>query len=196
MQLENPIDIYGFLRNGHAKSSLDPSISGFLLRKLKSLDYTPAPSDHCDAGPRECGVLDGTAARVMLDQLWGRIVNEDLAPLAGLYRTGADPHVTTVLRLGSGYSLDWHNHLGAGCAASLLIYLFDGEDGGEGGDLVLGEVGEDLKTPQETARYKIGSGDAILIGDASHPLMVHKAEEWRGQGHRYLVSFAFNAVDW
>jgi hypothetical protein len=196
MQLTQPINVHEFLKTGHAKSALDQRMSQFLLKRVQCLDYEPAPSDHCDAGPRECAVLEGSASRVVLDQLWGKIVTEDLAPLAELYRTGADPHVTTVLRLGSGYSLDWHNHLGAGCAASLLIYLFDGENDGEGGDLVLGEVGEDLKTPTETARYEIKSGDAILIGDASHPLMMHKAEKWTGSGSRYLVSFAFNAIDW
>jgi hypothetical protein len=196
MQMIDQIDIHRFLKQGHAKSRLDPMMAKFLLKRVQALDYAPAPSDHCDAGPRECAVLKGTPTLVALDQLWGKIVAEDLGGLAELYRTGADPHVTTVLRLGSGYSLDWHNHLGAGCAASLLIYLFDGEDDGKGGNLVLGEVGEDLKTPRETARYDIKSGDAILIGDASHPLMMHKAEKWTGSGSRYLVSFAFNAIDW
>jgi hypothetical protein len=62
--------------------------------------------------------------------------------------------------------------------------------------LVLGELGRDLSTVSETVRFSLSHGDAILIGDASHPLLMHKAERWEGSGNRYLVSYAFNAEDW
>jgi hypothetical protein len=193
------IDTYDFLRDGWVKTSIGKPLADFLTRKVGAASFIDLPSDHCDAGPRQrADFIEGDALSVILRNLWRSIIKDDLSSLAAHYRTGAEPSVITALRLGTGYSLDWHNHLYSKCTATLLIYLFEGDDAGEGGDLVLGELGRDMKNIHETKRFSIKHGDAILIGDASHPLLMHKADRWesRGAGSRILLSFAFNADDW
>lgn len=198
MQFQSSIDVYQFLKMGSYHTAISNAQADFLLRRVQGLIYRDLPSDHCDAGPRF--VADRSSENehgyALLDRLWSQIIETDLEGLARHYRSGADPHVTTVLKLGSGYALDWHNHLAAGCTATVLIYLFDDGDVGTGGDLVLGHLGADLRTPAETARFKIAHGDVVLIGDASHPLLMHKADRWEGSGSRYIISYAFNAKDW
>lgn len=197
MQLINPIDTHAFLRSGAARSRLPEQVASMLTRALDRLDYAEMPSDHCDAGPRFRGKIeDNKAVGAMLGRLWERIAREDLGGLSDFFHADPEEHVTTVIRLGDGYHLDWHNHLAAAPTATLLIYLFSGEGAGQGGDLVLGELGQDLKSVRETERFRISHGDAILIGDMTHPLLQHKAEKWHGDGWRYIVSFAFNARDW
>lgn len=190
-------DAYDFLKTGHFRSKISETNAGFLLRLIKRFDYLDMPSDHCDAGPRmRADLASCPAATRALNQLCDTVLREDLSSLGEHYRASLQDRVITPLRLGPGYSLDWHNHLGAKCTATALIYLFDEADPGEGGDLVLGEVERDMETVRETDRFKIAHGYAIVIGDASHPLMMHKAEPWTGRGHRYLISLAFNANDW
>jgi len=197
MLFEDRFDAYHFLKNGHFRSRLNTARADFLLRILRRFDYVDMPSDHCDAGPRQRALLETcSGAATALERIGAKVLGQDLKDLGDHYCSPPDRKVLTALRLGDGYSLDWHNHLAAGCSASVLVYLFDDLAGGEGGDLVLGEVARDLKTVRETERFSVRHGDVIVIGDASHPLMMHKAEPWRGAGHRYLLSLAFNADDW
>lgn len=197
MQLLDPIDAHGFLSEGVARSRLPGPVADMITRRLASLAYTDMPSDHCDAGPRYRGAIEGNdGVRKMLEALWFKLATEDLGDLTQLFHADPQDHVINVIRLGDGYALDWHNHLAAKPTATLLIYLFSERDPGEGGDFVLGNLEADLKTVTETDRIKIEHGDAVLIGDMTHPLMQHKAEQWHGEGWRYLISFAFNAQDW
>jgi hypothetical protein len=197
MIFDQPMDTYEFLARGWHSGKIRTQMADTLLRRISGLNYLPLPSDHCDAGPRFRGDVEtDRAVGGLLKNFWAGALRDDLVKLADHYRADAARSVITVLRLGSGYSLDWHNHLAAGCTATLLLYLFDGEDAGDGGDLVLGELGRDMQSIDEVKRFRPAHGDAILIGDASHPLLMHKAERWTGLGNRYLVSFAFNADDW
>lgn len=190
-------DTYDFLQRGWAAGRIPDLVADSLVRQLSRTPFIPLPSDHCDAGPRERGDLEAApGARALLESFWKSVGREDLAGLSGHYRANESRNVVTALRLGSGYSLDWHNHLAAGCTATLLVYLFSAGTAGQGGELVLGELERDMQTVRETVRFQPKHGDAILIGDASHPLMMHKAEPWHGEGYRYLISFAFNADDW
>jgi hypothetical protein len=191
------VDTHEFLRCGWATGQVPAQVADSFTRRLGRLSYLPLPSDHCDAGPRERGDLEASpAVGSLLTSFWEGLLKEELAGLRNHYRADSKRTVMTALRLGPGYSLDWHNHLAAGCTATLLLYLFSGPDAGEGGDLVLGNLASDMRTVEETHRFQPKHGDMILIGDASHPLMMHKAERWSGSGYRYLVSFAFNADDW
>jgi hypothetical protein len=195
--LNAPIDTYELLANGFTRGTVSDPMREMLMRRLGGLNYIDLPSDHCDAGPRQRALLEEAPQMgAMLRNIWCSLIDNELAGLAAHYRAGPDPYMATVLKLGSGYELDWHNHLGAGCTASLLIYLFEDETSGEGGDLLLGTLSRDLRTPVEEHRLSISHGDAIVIGDCSHPLMMHKAERWEGKGHRYLISFAFNSQEW
>lgn len=197
MRLDPPIDTFDFLSKGYAQSRLAPVLSNSLLRGLARLEYTPMPADHCDAGPRSRGNIEHQPEVAnLLRRLWLQLASSDLEPLHRLFNADPNDHVINVIRLGNGYSLDWHNHLRAGPGASLLLYLFSGSDPGQGGDLVLGRLQSDLRTVHEVDRLKIKHGDLILLGDTTHPLLQHKAEKWHGSGWRYLISFAFNARDW
>jgi len=191
------LDTHEFLTRGWATGQVPTQVADSFSRRLGRLSYLPLPSDHCDAGPRERGDLEASpSVGALLASFWGGLLKGELSGLQNHYRADKKRTVVTALRLSSGYSLDWHNHLAAGCTATLLLYLFSGVDVGEGGDLVLGNLAADMRTVEEVHRFQPGHGDMILIGDASHPLMMHKAEQWSGPGYRYLVSFAFNADDW
>ena len=197
MQLLDPIDPHTFLQKGVARSRLPQPVANMLVRRLDQLEYADMPSDHCDAGPRYRGSLEANASvKNMLETLWGRLASEDLSGLTKLFHASPEDHVINVIRLGDGYALDWHNHLAAKPTATLLVYLFSDETAGQGGDFVIGALEPDLVSVKETERLQISHGDAVLIGDMTHPLLQHKAERWSGQGWRYLISFAFNAQDW
>ena len=197
VQLTDPIDVHEFLLCGHIRSKVPEPVANALLRRLDCLEYRDMPADHCDAGPRYRGVLEQDGAALsLLNALWGKILAQDLGALTKLFSANPERSVITVIRLGSGYELDWHNHLAAGPTATLLVYLFSQKHPGEGGDLVIGHLDESLTRCGETFRYSIGHGDAILIGDMTHPLLQHRADRWQGEGWRYLISFAFNASDW
>lgn len=197
MQLLEPIDAHQFLKHGAARSSLPAVLADILTRRLEILDYVDMPSDHCDAGPRFRGLIEAdNNVSTLLANLWRRLATEDMAELTKLFNSSPEDQVTTVLRLGDGYSLDWHNHLASKATSTLLIYLFSGDTPGTGGDLVLGELQPDLDSVRETQRLQISHGDVVLIGDMTHPLMQHKAERWTGDGWRYLLSYAFNSNDW
>ncbi len=194
---ETPINTHAFLRDGHARSRISPQLADMLTRALGRLEYSDMPSDHCDAGPRYRGnIEENPAVASLLERVWQQMASEDLAALHRFFHADPKDRVINVIRLGSGYWLDWHNHLAAQPTATVLLYLFSEKDPGDGGDLLLGEVGPDLKAIEETQRLKIDHGDVIMIGDMTHPLLQHKAERWTGEGWRYLISFAFNAQDW
>ncbi len=195
--LKSPIDNHAFLKKGYAKSAIPDLLADRLVRAFSKIEFAPLPSDHGTTKERYVGnIEENQGVYRLLEDFWRKLSAEDLGPLSELYRGSNDRFVITLLRLGDGYHLDWHNHLSAGPTASVLLYLFSGEDVGEGGDLVLGELGPDLKSVNETVRFKIDHGDVIMIGDASHPLLQHKAETWQGRGYRYLLSFGFNADEW
>lgn len=195
--LTSPINTFELLSNGFTRGSMSIPMREMLTRRFAGLEYIDLPSDHCEAGPRQRALLeDSPQMSALLRNMWCSMIDNELSQLASHYRAGPDPFMATVLRLGAGYELDWHNHLAAGCTASVLFYLFDDKTGGKGGDLLLGNLSHDLVTPIETHRLTIQHGDAILIGDSSHPLMVHKADRWEGEGHRYILSFAFNSHEW
>lgn len=197
MQFEKPIDTHAFLQNGFARSTIPTPLANMLTRTLGRLEYSDMPSDHCDAGPRYRGNIEqDKTVKTLLERLWHNIATQDLDLLHKLFCANPDEHVINVIRLGDGYHLDWHNHLAAQPTATLLLYLFSEGDAGDGGDLLLGELESDLSTIRQKERLKIAHGDIILIGDTTHPLLQHKAEQWHGQGWRYLISFAFNARDW
>lgn len=197
MPLTQPVDTHDFLRSGFFRSALPRPVADMLLRNLERLTYSDMPSDHCDAGPRYRGNIEhDDRVRSVLKTFWKQMVKSDLAPLSKLFHSPAEESVINVIRLGDGYWLDWHNHLAARPAATVLIYLFTDGDPGDGGDLVLGELGPDLTQIQPTERLEISHGDVVLIGDMTHPLLQHKAERWHGKGWRYLISFAFCAADW
>lgn len=201
MHTENLIsgefDLHRFLSTGLSLHKLDKTMADFLLRNLKRAKYLPQPADHCDAGPRfRADITQDDPLYKMLENLWIQIQEGTMKPLLEHYRSNPKTSVISVLKLGSGYSLDWHNHLASGGAGSLLLYLFDDEKSAEGGDLVIGEYEADMIGISEIARVSPEHGSIALIGDASHPLQVHKAEHWTGNGNRYLIAFAFNAIDW
>jgi len=197
VQLNDPINTHSLLKHGFARSSISMPMANMMTRALGRLDYADMPSDHCDAGPRYRGKMEGNSAvSNLFSKFWHDLARDDLADLTKLFHADPDDHVINAIRLGDGYWLDWHNHLAAKPTATALLYLFSDQGPGTGGDLLLGELEPDLKTVRETERLKITHGDLIMIGDMTHPLMQHKAERWHGPGWRYLVSFAFNAQDW
>lgn len=197
MHLEPRFDAHAFLKAGHSRHRIASTTADFLARRLAALGYAPLGSDHCDPGPRFIAELEAApATRKLVEDLWSNLAASDLAPLHGLFRAAPERHTTTVIRMGDGYALDWHNHLAAGPTATVLVYLFDKGDPGTEGDLVLGELGPDLATVVETERLAIAHGDVVIIGDTSHPLLMHRADRWHGTGWRYLIAYGFNAQDW
>lgn len=189
--------LHSFLRTGLSRHELNKTLADVLLRNLKRAQYLPQPADHCDAGPRyRADIAPGDPVYKILENLWIKIQNDPLNPLLQHYRNDPKDSIISVLKLDSGYSLDWHNHLSSGGTATFLLYLFDDQDSAEGGDLVIGEYEPNMTDITEIARVSPRHGSIALIGDASHPLQVHKAEHWTGNGSRYLIAFAFNATDW
>lgn len=190
-------DLHDFLRTGLSRLEINQTMADFLLRHLKRAPYLPQPADHCDAGPRfRADIGPDHPVQKILENLWIKIQEGALKPLLDHYRNDPKDCIISVLRLDSGYSLDWHNHLSSGGTASFLLYLFDDQDSARGGDLVIGEYEPNMADITEIARVSPRHGSIALIGDASHPLQVHKAEHWTGNGSRYLIAFAFNATDW
>jgi hypothetical protein len=197
--LDRPFDTHGFLRSGVAEHRIGMPLASLLTKLAARLPYERTGADMGATSSRE--IADVRATRGVytpMMQAFRSILRTDMEQLCFHYGVGEDPHRLTALRLGSGYSLDWHNHLSSGGAASLLLYLFDEEasDGGEGGELDVGRVGPDMKTISPEVTVKPVHGSLIVIGDGSHPLLKHRAREWRGKGSRYLIAFAFNARDW
>lgn len=194
-----PFDAHAYLEKGWFEARMASFAADMALRAVSRLSYASIGSDMGRTAAREIAAIEPqSASHAPVMGIFRALIDGPFEPLARFYGVRTDPCRLTALRLGAGYSLDWHNHLRSGGAASILVYLFDGEreTGGEGGELEFGAVQPDLASVAPIHVVKPVHGSVVLLGDGSHPLIKHRARLWSGRGSRYIVSMAYNAMDW